>query len=224
MSVTCETVIASGRGLGSFQFCVLQGRNRNMANRTDTDTKFVRGTDPQRLVDKLTREKIYNSRFWKECCFGVSVADVAKLSTDLRYAGGMYGHLRKPTPFMCLLLKLLQLGPERDVVGEFLIQPHFKYGTLLALLYLRLVGDAIDIYRTLENYLSDYRKIAMRLDSGGFELTHIDQITDRLLRDDAIFGTRLPTLQRRHVLKELGLGHRVSSLASHEHNDCKPAG
>lgn len=183
-----------------------------MANKTDTDAVFVRGTDPQRLLDKLTREHIYNSRYWKEYCFGVSTANVATLATELRYVGGLFGPMRKPTPFICLLLKLLQLGPERDVIQEFVTQPHFKYATVLSLFYLRLVGDAADTYKTLEGSLSDYRKIAVRLDSGDFELKFVDQITEELLTKDELFGIRLPILQRRHILVELGLRARLSSL------------
>jgi len=46
---------------------------------------------------------------------------------SLKYIGGVYGGNVKPTPFLCLLLKMLQIQPEKDIVVEFITQPDFKY-------------------------------------------------------------------------------------------------
>ena len=43
-----------------------------MANRTVTDAKTIRGTNPQYLVEKITRTRIYESKYWKEECFALS--------------------------------------------------------------------------------------------------------------------------------------------------------
>ena len=43
-----------------------------MANTTDPLARSVHGTNPQNLVEKITRAKIYDMPFWKEKCFGVS--------------------------------------------------------------------------------------------------------------------------------------------------------
>lgn len=45
---------------------------------------------------------------------------------DLRYIGGIYSGNIKPTPFLCLTLKLLQLQPEKDIIIEFIRQENFK--------------------------------------------------------------------------------------------------
>jgi pre-mRNA-splicing factor 38A len=45
----------------------------------------------------------------------------------LKYIGGVYGGNVKPTPFLCLILKMLQIQPEKDIVVEFITQPDFKY-------------------------------------------------------------------------------------------------
>lgn len=43
----------------------------------------------------------------------------------LKYIGGTYAN-QKPTEFMCLVLKLLQLQPEREIVLEYLRAEEFK--------------------------------------------------------------------------------------------------
>jgi pre-mRNA-splicing factor 38A len=183
-----------------------------MANQTDADALRVHGTNPQFLIEKLTRERIYSSRYWREQCFGVSTENVVALAADLTHVGGLYGNARKPAPFICLALKLLQLGPTRDVVQEFLTQPHFKYATILAAFYLRIVGDAVDVYSTLEPLLADYRKLVVRVGSGDFELTNLDSVVDSLLVDEDVFGIKLPRIQHRHTCVELGLPPRTSAL------------
>ena len=45
---------------------------------------------------------------------------------ELRYVGGSYGANIKVTPFMCLLLKMLQIQPDKDVIVEFIKQQDFK--------------------------------------------------------------------------------------------------
>lgn len=45
---------------------------------------------------------------------------------DLRYVGGIYGGNVKPTPFLCLTLKLLQLQPDKEIIIEFLKQEDYK--------------------------------------------------------------------------------------------------
>ena len=43
-----------------------------MANRTVGDAKSVRGTNPQYLVEKIIRTRIYESKYWKEECFALT--------------------------------------------------------------------------------------------------------------------------------------------------------
>ena len=44
---------------------------------------------------------------------------------ELRCIGGVYGNQR-PTEFLCLLLKLLQLQPEKEILVEYLQADEFK--------------------------------------------------------------------------------------------------
>lgn len=50
------------------------------------------------------------------------------------------------------------------------------------MVYWRLVAGAQDVYKTLEEYLSDYRKIRYRNEDGTFTLIHLDEFADNLIR------------------------------------------
>ena len=45
---------------------------------------------------------------------------------QLRAIGGVYGGNVKPTSFLCLVLKMLQIQPEKDIIIEFIKQDDFK--------------------------------------------------------------------------------------------------
>lgn len=45
---------------------------------------------------------------------------------ELKYIGGVYGGNVKPTPFLCLLLKMLQIQPAKDIIVEFIAQQEYK--------------------------------------------------------------------------------------------------
>lgn len=46
-----------------------------MANRTVKDAHSVKGTNPQYLVEKIIRTRIYECRYWKEECFALTGND-----------------------------------------------------------------------------------------------------------------------------------------------------
>lgn len=46
---------------------------------------------------------------------------------ELKCIGGIFGGNIKPTPFLCLILKMLQIQPDKDIVVEFISQQNFKY-------------------------------------------------------------------------------------------------
>jgi pre-mRNA-splicing factor 38A len=48
----------------------------------------------------------------------------------MRFIGGVYGNQR-PTEFLCLLLKLLQIQPEKEILVEYLRAEEFKCDLLL---------------------------------------------------------------------------------------------
>ncbi|CAI6011666.1 unnamed protein product [Closterium sp. NIES-65] len=104
---------------------------------------------------------------------------------DLDHFGGTFGGNRKPTPFMCLILKMLQIQPEKEIVVEFIKNSDYKYVRLLGAFYLRLVGKPMDVYQYLEPLYNDYRKVRRKLESGMFVLSHVDEFIQELLTLDS---------------------------------------
>ena len=66
-------------------------------NTTDPLAATVHGTNPQNLVEKITRLKIYSSLYWKEFCFGLTAEALVDRAMDLQYFGGTYGGMNKPS-------------------------------------------------------------------------------------------------------------------------------
>ena len=97
-----------------------------MANRTQKDASSLKGTNPQYLIEKIIRTRIYDSIFWKEQCFGLSAELIVDKGMELRYIGGIYAGNIKPTPFLCLTLKMLQLQPDKEIAIEFIRQEEYK--------------------------------------------------------------------------------------------------
>jgi PRP38 family len=194
-----------------------------MANATDPIILQVCGTDPQNCLDYIVRQKIYNTRYWKEVCFGLSVVDVMEKSVQqLRNVGSSLPH---NTIFLCLLLKLLQLHPEHDIIdSSFVQQTTFKYTRVLGGCYIRLTSRPIDIYHSLESIVSDYRKVCVYNHFvQKWELTTVDQLvydclqitsqqhhlsssssSSSVSKIQSYLNITFPRLPARHVLQEAG--------------------
>lgn len=173
-----------------------------MANRTVKDAKSIRGTNPQYLIEKIIRTRIYDSKYWKEECFALSAELLVDKAMALRFIGGVHGGNIKATPFLCLTLKMLQIQPEKDIIVEFIRNEEFKYVRALGAFYMRLVGSSLDCYKYLEPLLADSRKLRRQKRDGSFDLIHMDEYIDELLREDRMFDIILPRIQKRHVLEE----------------------
>ncbi|BES96782.1 PRP38 family [Nesidiocoris tenuis] len=184
-----------------------------MANRTVKDAKSIRGTNPQFLIEKIIRSRIYECKYWKEECFALSAELIVDKAMELRFLGGVYGGNIKPTPFLCLTLKMLQIQPEKDIIVEFIKNEEFKYVRALGAMYMRLVGTSIECYKYLEPLLNDGRKLRYQTREGTFMLTFMDEFIDQLLHEERMYDVILPRIQKRHVLEEANeLDSRVSAL------------
>ncbi|PIA61243.1 hypothetical protein AQUCO_00300640v1 [Aquilegia coerulea] len=184
-----------------------------MANRTDPSAKSIHGTNPQNLVEKILRSKIYQNTYWKEQCFGLTAETLVDKAMELDHLGGTFGGNRKPTPFMCLVMKMLQIQPEKDIVVEFIKNEDYKYVRILGAFYLRLTGTDTDVYQYLEPLYNDYRKLRQKLNDGRFSLTHVDELIDELLTKDYSCDIALPRIKKRWTLESIGtLPPRKSAL------------
>ena len=135
-------------------------------------------------------------------------------AVELQYCGSIISAASKPAPFVCLLLKLLQIQPDKDIVVAYIQQSEFKYVRLLGAMYMRLAGLPTDVYTYLESLLADWRKVRTR-STTGWAVTTVDQLIDGLLVDDSFFGIALPYLPRRAALEKASkLSPRESLLDS----------
>ncbi|KAI0048248.1 PRP38-domain-containing protein [Auriscalpium vulgare] len=182
-----------------------------MANTTVRGALAIHGQNPQHLVETVIRNRIYESPYWKEHCFALTAETLIDKTIELRYIGGVYGN-QKPTEFLCLLLKLLQIQPEKEILLEYLQADEFKYLRALAAMYVRMTFRATEVYELLEPLLKDFRKVRYR-GMGGYSLTYIDEFVDQLLTEERVCDIILPRVPRRQVLEENGdLGPRKSLL------------
>ena len=175
---------------------------------------LIRGANPATLIETAVRDRITDSLYWKEQCFGLNAATLLDRAVEITYIGGTYGVGMKPTPFLCLVFKLLQLTPEKEIILEYLRAggEEFKYLRALAAFYVRLTFDAVDVYRVLEPLLEDRRKLRRRRKEG-YELTYLDVFVDDLLNKDRVCATSLWKLPSRQALEDLGsLDERVSPM------------
>jgi pre-mRNA-splicing factor 38A len=96
----------------------------------------------------------------------------------------------------------------------------FRYVRALGAFYMRLVGTSMEIYKYLEPLYNDSRKMKRlsRDESKTFflfaigvftsslvveyELLHMDEFIDELLREERVLDIQLPRLQKRSVLEE----------------------
>ncbi len=175
---------------------------------------LIRGANPITLIETAVRDRITESLYWKEQCFGLNAATLLDRAVDISYIGGTYGVGMRPTPFLCLAFKLLTLTPDKEIVLEYLNMggEEWKYLRALAAFYVRLTFEPADIYTTLEPFLTDARKLRRRRKEG-YVLVHVDEFIDELLTKDRSCATSLWKLPGRQQLEDLDmLEERVSPL------------
>ena len=113
-----------------------------MANTTDPFASSVHGTNPQNLVEKITRNRIYESmrvaafaalrcsklapassfdtlhlspllrRYWKEHCFALSAELLVDKAIELKFYGGSMSENNKPAGGASALVPLPRLGTQ----------------------------------------------------------------------------------------------------------------
>lgn len=162
---------------------------------------LVHGKNPAFLLEKIARERVLDSLYYRDQCFGLTAATILDRCVDLNHVGGTHGSGR-PTDFLCLFFKLLQLYPSREIVLAYLADDTFKYLRALAALFVRFTFPEREVFETLEPLLEDYRKLRVRSHDGSYRLDHIDGFVDALLTQPRVFDIALPPLMTRARLEE----------------------
>ena len=154
-------------------------------------------------VELILRNRVFNSYYWKEKCFGLTSETIIDKILELKYIGGMNHSSNQPTDFICLFIKLLQLNPSEEIIDEYLSDPDLKYLRALTALFIRFAYPPYKIYTKLEKLYCDYKKLVI-LKSKGYAIIHMDEYIDQLLNDEHIFEISLPKIPKRSVLEENG--------------------
>ncbi|XP_063934717.1 pre-mRNA-splicing factor 38A-like [Zophobas morio] len=175
-----------------------------MANSVAKDVTSIHGQNPMHLVEKIVRTRIIDSLYWKEHCFALTAETFVDKAVELNHYGGHYGGSVKATPFLCLVMKLLQLQPDKEIIIEYLKNEDFKYLRMLGAIYLRLTGNALEIYQYLEPLYDDFRRVRFKNREGKFIESHVDEFIDKLMHEERVCDLILPRLMKRKSLEELG--------------------
>lgn len=85
----------------------------------------------QNLVENIVRQKIYQTIYWKESCFALTAESLIDKAVDLKAVGGTHGGARLPSHFLCLILKMLQIQPHKEIIIEYIKNEEFKYVRVL---------------------------------------------------------------------------------------------
>ncbi|KAH7316731.1 PRP38 family-domain-containing protein [Stachybotrys elegans] len=173
------------------------------------------GLNPANIMEKAVKDRVVESYFYKEQCFALNEADIIdRVVEHVQFIGGTHGASQKPSPFLCLAFKLLELAPSDEILREYLQYggDNFKYLRALACFYVRLTRQAKDVYETLEPFLEDRRKLRRKA-RAGTSLTYVDEFVDDLLTKDRVCATSLWKMPKRETLEDLEiLEPRVSPL------------
>lgn len=165
-------------------------------------------------ISSILRDRVFSSIYWKGECFALDSETILDKAALLDHIGTTYGGDRKATPFLCLLVKLLQIRPSTDIVLEYINNQRFKYLTALGILYLRLTEPSVVVHKSIEHLYQDYRRIRIRNLDGSFGIIHLDELVEICLCERRFLDLDFPYIHKRSVL--IKQGHlkfpRVSKL------------
>ncbi|RLV96198.1 Pre-mRNA-splicing factor 38 [Spathaspora sp. JA1] len=169
------------------------------------------------LIEPIIRHRIQDSIFYKQYLYLSNEATLLPIITEhVQYISGMDSSGR-PSPFICCLLRMLELEPSSDMIDTYLTQlgfNEFKYLTALTLIYIRLVYSSEIIYEKFDRYFQDFRKLRIKLKSPIFNevklpitygLTYFDEWVDDLLTKERVIDIILPRLMPRIKFVENGV-------------------
>ncbi|CDR36656.1 CYFA0S01e03356g1_1 [Cyberlindnera fabianii] len=166
-------------------------RDRGIIVDRELSHAFHNGINTTLLIEKIVRERVFDSLYYKQFCFNVNAATLLDRAVELACIGS-FEQSGRPFPFLCLLVKLIQLAPQREIIDFYISQERFKYLRVLGLLYVRIVYRDL---KSLRPYLEDYRKLRL-YEHGEWRLCHVDEVVDKLLNDEFFIGLKLTYTQK----------------------------
>lgn len=164
-----------------------------------------------RLVEPIVRQRILDLLFYKQHLHTANEAALLAVAAhEVHFVAGTDA-MGRPSPFLCCLLRMLELEPAADIVRLFLEQngyAEFKYVTALALVYCRMAWSSADFFKVHDEYIADYRRLRRMLHSPRFEegiprhydVFCVDELADELAEKGRVVDLAMPHLTPRLVL------------------------
>lgn len=167
------------------------------------------------LVEPIIRHTIQDSLFYKQHLYLTNeLTIVPVIVNQVHYIGGT-NSIGRPSPFLCCLLRMLELEPESAIIALYLRQNgynEFKYLTALTLLYCRMVTTPKMVFEMFDEYISDYRRLRLRMKVPEFvndlpihyKVIHMDEWMDSLVENERVVDLAIPYLPPRQLLVQKG--------------------
>lgn len=153
-------------------------------------------------VESIVLQRVHLSLFYKQHLAVANEATWLAVAADHVHFMGGVDLANRPCPFISCLVRLLELSPAPEIVSLLWSQTHFKYVSMIALMFLRMTAPAVSVYRALRYALADYRKLRVYLSTPdtstgtpiNYGLLYVDVFSDQLENDVRVFGLILPRL------------------------------
>lgn len=159
------------------------------------------------LVEPIVRHRVQDSLFYKQHLHLTNEQTILNVIVDhVQFVGGTDSSNR-PSPFLCCLVRLLEIEPSPEIVELYLTQNgfnEFKYLTALSLVYCRMLGGS-KFFELYDRYIVDYRKL--RFQDKQFQLVNgapvhysikcMDELVDDLIESERVVDIKIPHLAPR---------------------------
>lgn len=182
-----------------------------------TDKRIT--TNLAHTVEPIVRHRILDSIFYKRYLYLTNELTVLPIVVQHVHFVAGTDSVGRPSPFLCCLLRLLELEPSAEIVQICLEQPHFKYLTALMLAYVRFAANMSEsrrCFEVMEPFYRDYRRLRFRQPpqvvdgrTVRFRVGFVDEWVHQLLTQERVLGLRMPRLKSRWALEDEGLPPRV---------------
>lgn len=177
------------------------------------------------LIETIVRNRIKDTIFYKQYLYLTNEQTILPVIVNhVKYISGLDANNR-PGPFLCCLLRLLEISPSSIIIQIYLNQTNFKYLTALILLYIRMTYKSHEVYSITDPYFSNFSRLKVQLSSPKFhngiavnyDFTFMDVFVDELLHNDRVVDILLPRMESRLDLMDKGvLGQRQYFITSLE--------
>jgi pre-mRNA-splicing factor 38A len=161
---------------------------------------------------------VYASRYWKERCFALTAESLVDRISDVEAVGFLFGGFSRPTPFLCLVVKLMQIKPDTETLDAYLSlsdgpltedaglrRSDMRYLRAVAAVYCRLsLYRSHELYGRLEPLFKDGRKLAVVHADGRADWWTMDGLVDALLsqQGEPVLGLSLPPIVKRTIFEK----------------------